>query len=487
MDAADAAAIAALIVSIMAMTVAFAQAIQQYLITGQLIRMCDSVVYGKMPGQGRRVWKASQFRFRVVYSVPQISLRPSLWMDGLPHHSSYTKGHLPLPDLRHSTSRANSDFCRALSGYPIGQKQSPYSAVPGEASWVSFCRVAQYSSGNDLLYEMVNGDADRCPSDLPVVPMQVSMRDIVAIALMTGMTCNDASFEKKTLAMEGFAGAITSSWHPILGALIHFTPRNSNRPQGLRIGDGSVHPNWMVRMWDVIVVAGRQYTPWERRYYEAYEGYYWVSLSQDRTVAKMSGTKFSPRASSPSVSFRSRTNSTASIRSIPRRSSTLASENIVGVRADAHLEQDSDNADIPLRRSPHDGDWSFEAEESGPTTTCVVESLPKTTQTQTHRSSSQSNRPWYERWSTPLRKHFATGQPPTTDLTLNSYVVEVENYDTKEKSKSAPPEPVNTDHQSKGADLRHDPIAHIKAQPYQSPAAGVSSAPKMQGSKPLDG
>lgn len=121
----------------MAMTVAFAQAIQQSLITGQLIRMCDSVVYGKMPGQGRRVWEGSQFRFRVVYLVPQISLRPSLWMDGLSHHSSYTKGHLPLPDLRHSTSKANSDFCRALSGYPIGQKQSPYSAVPGEASWVS--------------------------------------------------------------------------------------------------------------------------------------------------------------------------------------------------------------------------------------------------------------------------------------------------------------------------------------------------------------
>jgi hypothetical protein len=45
------------------------------------------------------------------------------------------------------------------------------------------------------------------------------------------MTCNDASFEKETLVMEGFAGAITSSWHPILGALIHFTPRNSNRPE----------------------------------------------------------------------------------------------------------------------------------------------------------------------------------------------------------------------------------------------------------------
>jgi hypothetical protein len=43
--------------------------------------------------------------------------------------------------------------------------------------------------------------------------------------------------KKKTLAMEGFAGAITSSWHPILGALIHFTPRKSNRPEEEPEGD----------------------------------------------------------------------------------------------------------------------------------------------------------------------------------------------------------------------------------------------------------
>ncbi|KAL9620318.1 MAG: hypothetical protein Q9160_005117 [Pyrenula sp. 1 TL-2023] len=55
MDSETAAAIAALIVAILAMTVALAQAIQQYFVTGQLIRMCDSVVYGKMPGQGRRI------------------------------------------------------------------------------------------------------------------------------------------------------------------------------------------------------------------------------------------------------------------------------------------------------------------------------------------------------------------------------------------------------------------------------------------------
>jgi hypothetical protein len=41
--------------------------------------MCDSIVYGKMPGKGRRVWQASQFRFRVVYSIPQIRLHHIVW------------------------------------------------------------------------------------------------------------------------------------------------------------------------------------------------------------------------------------------------------------------------------------------------------------------------------------------------------------------------------------------------------------------------
>ena len=211
MDAATAAAIAALVVSIVAMTVAFAQVIQQYLVTGQLIRICDSVVYGKMPGRDRRVWDFSQLRFRVVYSIPQISLRASLWVDCLPHSSWFSKGHLPLPDLRHTSDGAQNDFRKALTRHSGLQQPSAYSAVPGEASWVSFCRVAQNASGNDLFYELIEYDADRCPSDLPAVAMQVSLRDIVIVATMAGMRCTDASFEKKSLAMEGAAGTITTS------------------------------------------------------------------------------------------------------------------------------------------------------------------------------------------------------------------------------------------------------------------------------------
>lgn len=46
-----------------------------------------------------------------------------------------------------------------------------------------------------MLLDMVKSDADRCPADLPTVPMQVSMRDIAVMALAAGMECTGASLE----------------------------------------------------------------------------------------------------------------------------------------------------------------------------------------------------------------------------------------------------------------------------------------------------
>jgi len=62
-DPATAATITALAVSITAMAVVLAQGVQQYLITRELICMCDGVVYEKMLGQGMRVWEYVQFHF----------------------------------------------------------------------------------------------------------------------------------------------------------------------------------------------------------------------------------------------------------------------------------------------------------------------------------------------------------------------------------------------------------------------------------------
>lgn len=423
MSAETGAAIAALIVAILAMTVAMAQAVQQYLVTGQLIRMCDSVVYGKMPGQGHRVWEFSQFRFRVIYSVPQVSLRSSLWSYNLSYQQAYPKGHLPLPDLRHPAREEKRNFGQALGGRTAFRpRHSAYSAVPGEAPWVSFCRVVQHTSENDLLYEMVEGDADRVPADLSVVPMQVSMRDIVITALMAGMRCTDASFEKKSLCIEGPAGTISSSLHPILGAIIRFAPRNVTQPQGLRIGEGSVNPQWMARMWDVVIIAGRSYSLRERRYYEIYEGYDWVALSQDRTVTTASPQKSFSTSSSRSTGIRSRRASGMSTKSTESGRTSGYTIPFLAI-AQAEDELAATDTEYIIRPSRHDGAWYFESEDvTFPETKTDTNGSTGTFQP----AAPQQERKWYHRITKHIQGRLNARQPSMPNSQAEMYRLDVE-------------------------------------------------------------
>ena len=82
MDPSIAAAIAAVAIAVLAFVVAFTQVLQQYLMTGSLLRLCDKTVYGMLPGRGRRIWQTDQFRFRVVYTLPQLRLERGIWEDG---------------------------------------------------------------------------------------------------------------------------------------------------------------------------------------------------------------------------------------------------------------------------------------------------------------------------------------------------------------------------------------------------------------------
>lgn len=287
-DASAISAVVALVFALFALLVAVAQALQQYLITGQLIRLCDSVVFGPLPGQGRRIWQLSQFRFRVVYSIPQISLQANLWPNQSPHIKSYAIGQEYLPDLdlvpvagnlSSSTSTlsgssvdgttilsrrtrewevnaANIDsgswgqptrFQRFRTGWlsvgiwlsywfskirlrmPFPKKERRaihcVDGSVGEASWVSFCKAINGSCGASVRYHSVTYDADRCPSDLVTAPMQVSMRDVAVMGLTAGMKITSCSFMEKSISMQGAVGSITSSNHAILGPILHFTPR----------------------------------------------------------------------------------------------------------------------------------------------------------------------------------------------------------------------------------------------------------------------
>ncbi|KAL8837408.1 MAG: hypothetical protein Q9176_005714 [Flavoplaca citrina] len=203
MDPSTAAAIAAVAIAVLAFVVAIAQVLQQYFMTGSLLRLCDSVVYGPLPGRGRRVWQSGQFRFRVIYTLPQLRLEKSLW-DG------------------------DDDDDVHLHEYPYIEEWS------------------------DRKFSPRSSIGHRCPSDLPNVPMQVSLRDIVILGLQTGMEVTSPYIDIETgkFSMVGRAGSITCSKHPILGSLLHFAPSGFNAGHGSLVNrdQRQINKLWVLRV-----------------------------------------------------------------------------------------------------------------------------------------------------------------------------------------------------------------------------------------------
>jgi hypothetical protein len=270
MDPGTISAIVALAVALIALLVAFAQVAQQYVSTAQLMRKCDSIVFGSLPGGGKRIWVGRQLRFKVVYSMPQISIDARLWALNPVQPAGYlddgivTKDVLPELDAQPKST---------LSSRKLGGKRQKPDDVETprndsvEAPWASFCRTCQPSCGHSLHFQMVKGDADRCPDDLPVIPMQVSFRDVIVMALRSGMRIVNGTQFSSGLTLRGKAGIITSAQHPILGLILHFTPRGPGDDFGLNI-DKTVSPAWMARLWGDCSVAKGQFTKRERRFEE---------------------------------------------------------------------------------------------------------------------------------------------------------------------------------------------------------------------------
>ncbi|KAL9059113.1 MAG: hypothetical protein Q9162_001331 [Coniocarpon cinnabarinum] len=236
-DQSDAAAWAALTVAAFAMLIAIGQMCQQYASSGQLIRLCDSVVYGGpsgLPGKGRRVWSWSQFRFRVLYEVPSFRLprgKDNIW-DVAPSTREFEEE----VDIV-----ANDKYWSALMTEP----------QVGEAGWASFCRKTKSTCRERVIISLKHDDADRVPPELPNIPVPISMRDVIIMAYTIGLDCTEACFTRRTLAMQGDAGVITSSNHPILGLIVHFAPKRHvtehPQPKNWR--------HWVARMFGGVPVG----------------------------------------------------------------------------------------------------------------------------------------------------------------------------------------------------------------------------------------
>ncbi|KAK4085170.1 uncharacterized protein Triagg1_160 [Trichoderma aggressivum f. europaeum] len=248
-DSGTMAAWAALAAALLALVVALAQAAQQYAATAQDMKKCERSVWGPMPGYaGRRVFLWRQIRFRIVFDVPNIFIPTEYWEKPgnarqFPTHRITT---LPAP---FDPPSVNTDTESAIHNH-------------SEACWVAFARQVSHVCPSAVRVGLMAGDADRLPADIPVVPMQVSLRDIIALGLMIGMNIQEANDDY--IEMSGPFGFIKSSDHPILGRLIHFSAFSTTpHIKGPKTGD--ISKSWLRRLIGIASVANQQFDGPKRR------------------------------------------------------------------------------------------------------------------------------------------------------------------------------------------------------------------------------
>ncbi|KAK0383139.1 hypothetical protein NLU13_9052 [Sarocladium strictum] len=255
----DIAAWAALAAALLALLSASAQVAQQYAATAQNMRKCERSVWGPMPGHaGRRVWVWRQLRFRIVYDMPNLFLPAEYWQS--PGNMRQFEEHrittLPAPfDLRPKRGRGRRS-----------KAVEEHVAIPttrSEACWVSFSRQLSQVCPSAFRVGLLAGDVDRLPADLPVVPMQVSLRDMIAFGLLTGLSLQAASWDH--IEMSGPSGFLKSSSHPFLGHLVHFTCLSNTLRSTLLNGD--ISKSWLRRLEGVASVAGQEFDSSKRQYY----------------------------------------------------------------------------------------------------------------------------------------------------------------------------------------------------------------------------
>ncbi|CAH0051583.1 unnamed protein product [Clonostachys solani] len=258
-DSGTIAAWAALAAALLALVVALAQASQQYVATAHSMRKCEKSVWGPMPGHpGRRVWVWRQLRFRVVFDLPNIFIPSEYWPEqgNTRQFPASRVTSLPAPFDRLATGTAQT-------ADPEMAEVRNFS----EAGWVAFSRHVSYVCPSSVKVGLQRGDIDRLPADLAVVPMQVSLRDVIVLGLAMGMTV--VTQGNDSIDMSGPSGVIKSSDHPFLGKLLHFTAFSMAPKLSIKnLLTGKLSHSWMLRLHNTATIAMQEYDEPKRRYYE---------------------------------------------------------------------------------------------------------------------------------------------------------------------------------------------------------------------------
>lgn len=204
----DTAALVALVVAVVALVVASAQLTQQLLATAYVLRKCDSIVTGGLTEGGTRQWHWRQFRFTVKYQAVVFTLPRALYASlGINSTIQITPS---------STAPSSAIWDRAKS------RQAHRKSAQG--CWVTL--IQDLVDAECLLPEDVcarEESGDRIPDDLTVAPTRVDCMAILLSAIAMGMQVFKYSPTTGEITLGGANGSVSSSAHPVLGALLHYS------------------------------------------------------------------------------------------------------------------------------------------------------------------------------------------------------------------------------------------------------------------------
>jgi hypothetical protein len=200
----DISALAALVVAAVALLVAAFQLTQQMLATAYVIRKCDQVVTAGLTKGAKRQWHWRQFRFTVTYNAIVFALPPHIYSSlGI---SSTIQTDKSSQEIWDRASRSRSQRTSA------------------QGCWISFVQDLAMTCcllPDDICTREESGD--RIPDDLTVAPTRVDAMTVLLSCIAMGMQVFKYSPTTHEITLAGGVGSISSSIHPVLGGLLHYS------------------------------------------------------------------------------------------------------------------------------------------------------------------------------------------------------------------------------------------------------------------------
>lgn len=201
---ADTATIVALIVAGVALLITSGQLAQQLLATAYVIRKCDRIVTGGVTKGGTKQWHWRQFRFTVKYQAIVFALPASLY------------SALGVQTTVQIDSPSEELWTRAMILRPKRNTS--------QGCWISFIQDLVMSAclkPENICLKEESGD--RIPEDLTVAPTRVDAITVMLSCVAMGMQVSKYAPTTGEISMAGSVGGISSSVHPVLGGLLHYS------------------------------------------------------------------------------------------------------------------------------------------------------------------------------------------------------------------------------------------------------------------------